>query len=321
MSKKENDVTKPKPKPDDLFNAKAGETISEKPPAPMTRAPARAKRKNPEPAREGRAVVVGPPGGSHDVPPKPVNLLALIGQAIVNPAIDASKLTALVDWYDKREADNAFARDFLAMSKELPEITQDGLIDQGITRSGRQGVKARYATFPNIHAVTSPILQKHGFTLSTRNELRGEQTVIVLRLEHYDQRFGSSFRESVQPILRDDGPGKTVVQAWGSGEQYQLRRMVIKLLNLRSRAPDDDDKDGADPAKVAATETKKAEAAKPINAAQLRELRAKIALTGGRITDARVCEKAGVEKLEDVPMAKLPDLYKALDNVIEASRG
>lgn len=273
----------------------------------------------PKPKPKNEVVVVHPDAGKTKRVPVPVttqpmNLLALIGQAITNPAIDAAKLTALVDWYDKREADNAFARDFLALSKKLPEIKRDGTIDQGITRSGRQGVKAKYATFENIHEVCMPMLTSLGFTLSTRNEIRGEQTAVILRLEHYDQRSGSSARESVQPIIRDDGAGKTVVQAWGSGEQYQLRRMVIKLLNLRSRAPIDDDKDGADLAKAE-------EAAKPITAAQLKALREKIAATGGRIPEKRVCEKAGVEKLQDVPAAKLPDLIKALDNVIEASRG
>lgn len=315
-------MTKPKSSPD-FFTGGAANIPDSAPSAPpLVRA--RAKRKKPAPTREpvNMAAIPDPGPRVPAVPetPQPVNLLSLIGQAITNPAIDASKLTALVDWYDKREADNAFARDFLAMAKQLPAIKQDGTIDQGTTRSGRQGVKSKYATYRNIHEVTSPILHRWGFTLSCFNTIVGQQTMLVLRLEHYDQRFGASFRESVRPIVSDESGGKTTVQAIESGAQYFLRRMVIKLLNLRSSAPEDDDRDGARPAKDAAAEKPKDEA-KPINAAQLKALRDKIAKTDGRITDARVCEKAGVEKLEDVPVAKLPDLHKALDNVIEALRG
>jgi hypothetical protein len=240
--------------------------------------------------------------------------MSLVSQAIMNKDVSAEKLMALVDWYDKRGADNAFTRDRLSMSKELPEITKDGTIDQGITRSGRQGVKAKYATYENIHRATSGILHRHGFTLMAYNALRGEQTMTVLRLEHYDPEFGSSYIESMQPILRDDSAGKTLVQQWGSGEQYQLRRMVIKLLNLRSAAPVDDDRDGAPPAKP-----KPPEDDSRIDAGELKDLRAKI--KQAKLPEKRVCEKYAIEELEHLPKSTLPDAHKALDNWIAVHGG
>jgi hypothetical protein len=252
-------------------------------------------------------------------PAPPMNLLSLIGQSLVNPAIDTVKLREIVDWYDKREADNAFARDYLAMAKELPEIKRDGTIDQGITRSGRQGVKSKYATWENIHEATSAILQRHGFTLSSYNSMRGEETVVVLRLEHYDQRFGAAFRESIRPIIRDDSGGKTAVQADGSGEQYLKRRMVISILNLRSRAPEDRDLDGADPAKVKAAEKKAKEEAKTIDAGQLANLRDAIKDCG--VAEQSVLDKYGLAKLEEMTVAILPDALKACANFKAARHG
>lgn len=315
-------MTKPKPK-DDLLNfvgkGQAAQAAADAAVAAASpRAPARAKRKKLEPARAIELSENQKPGAVTVVPP--MNLLTLIGQALLNPAVDTVKLRELVDWYDKREADNAFARDFLAMAKVLPEIKKDGTIDQGITKSGRQGVKAKYATYENIHEATSGILHEHGFTLSTRNELRGEQTVIVLRLEHYDVRFGSSARESVQPIIRDDGAGKTVVQAWGSGEQYQLRRMVIKLLNLRSRAPIDDDRDGNPPAQSGAAKA----ASAPLSKKQVDELQAAIVRCGVPLDRVKTWAKergVEIEKIEQLPADLFAPALKACEKYEADHRG
>jgi hypothetical protein len=327
-------MTKPKPK-DDLFGSSAPPLSEQPDPATVRRTAAKTKRASPpkkvqggytgvgatkpKPPTTGSGVVPArakpkrkrkPPGTAVAVarPPAPVNLLSLIGQALVNPTIDTEKLRGIVDWYDKREADNAFARDYLAMAKKLPEITKDGTIDQGITRSGRQGVKAKFATYENIHEATSSILHAHGFTLSTYNSMRGEETVLVLRLEHYDPRFGASFRESIRPVVRDDGPGKTAVQALGSGEQYLKRRMVISILNLRSRAPEDRDHDGADPAKVE-------EAARTINGSQAKAAMKKVDDCGVPSDVLMNKFKAlGITRINDMPLGEYEPFLKACDN-------
>lgn len=220
-------------------------------------------------------------------------LVSMIGRAILDPNVNDEKLTRLIDWYDKRQAANAFARDYLAMAKELPEIKKDGTIDQGITKSGRKGVKAKYATHPNIHEVCMPILTKHGFTLSTWNELRGEgnDMVIVVMLEHFDPQSGAFDRKSYVPVVRDESGGKTAVQAIASGEAYLIRRMFIKMLNLRSRAPEDSDHDGTDPA----------EPVKVISAEQLKALKAAIAVCG--VGEETFCNKYEIASPDKLPVA------------------
>ena len=81
-------------------------------------------------------------------PPAPANMLSIIASAAANPSVDVSKMRELLTMQREivsEEARVAFTEDFIKM--RLPSIGRDGKIDEGITKSGKQGKKNQLCDF------------------------------------------------------------------------------------------------------------------------------------------------------------------------------
>lgn len=238
--------------------------------------------------------------------PSPMNMLAVVNQQLLS--LDTEKL----DWYHSKLAQRSFNAAFLDLQRHLPEIRQDGVIDMGITKRGAVGVKSRYVTFANLHEVVVPLCLERGLTWAFLREIHGEFDVLVGLLTHID---GYQIR-SVQRIIPDPQGAKTAPQADASGESYAKRRLMINMLTIRSRMKEDRDLDGNNPMEMRLeVKLPPVEDVRPLDAAELKALREKIARAQG-ITEERVCEKYEVEKLEALPRKILSDAHKALDNWI-----
>jgi hypothetical protein len=261
--------------------------------------------------KPSRAVVVKLP-----VPQR--TMLQVIAEATMNPAVDVEKMKALMEMQRTLKSDEArlsFTRDFNALQNALPSIRRDGKIshavdDTGMTRSGKRAMTARYATYPNIMSVVGPLLKKYGFTLSNVVEPSpdGTRIVVVGYLEHIEGHQ----RVTRFPIGIDTTGKKNSQQGWGSSQQYAMRYNAIALLNIVSRAPEDDDRDGF-PAQQEVVDSETGEVKsdpissgpKLISKAQFGKLVEAIADCG--VGDKAVLDKYRIKKLTDLPA----DLFKA----------
>lgn len=184
---------------------------------------------------------------------EPPNLIQSLFAAISDPSCQPEKLHALLDARDrvmKEQAHVQFVRAYIGMQAKLPTISKDGLLDQGTTRSGRQGAKARYATYENINAVTKPVLSEHGFGMLLLPDtvpdgagivIRG-QLVFVCETQYGDLVHTERCTIHVPP---DTTGGKNAPQGVGASLSYGKRYGAIALLNLVSFDPKDADRDAA----------------------------------------------------------------------------
>jgi hypothetical protein len=171
----------------------------------------------------------------------PASMLQIIAAAAANPSVDVDKMRALLDMQREIMAEDAriaFTQDFLAM--DLPVIDRDGRIDEGITRSGRQGKKTNYATFENINKVIKPKLKENGFVLWFEPDVGPDHRIIIRG--HLDHVKGHGKTCAIPLALEDTGK-KNNAQATGSTISYGKRYATIALLNLISNAPEDRDTD------------------------------------------------------------------------------
>jgi hypothetical protein len=112
------------------------------------------------------------------------------------------------------------------MQAEIPTIAERGKTD-----------KTTYATLEDIIAAVRPVLHKHGFALSHETDWPDPKTVKVIGiLQHKD---GHS-RRSVFLSAADTTGSKNAIQALGSAMSYGRRYTSMDLLNITTRALDDD---------------------------------------------------------------------------------
>jgi ERF superfamily len=180
-------------------------------------------------------------------PPAPRSMLEVIATAVRDPACDVAKMQALLDMQERIEANDArkqFTQAFNALQAELPVINKDGIIDHGdgVTAKGNKKLKTRWATYPNIMDICGPLLKKHGFTLSSVIEPSADG--LKINVVGYLDHIGGHSRVSRFPMTADATGGKNNQQGWGSSQQYGMRYNAIALLNIVSKAPQDNDNDG-----------------------------------------------------------------------------
>ncbi len=155
--------------------------------------------------------------------------------ALQNPALTADQFQSLVvlerDLAD-RTARIAYSAALAQMQTELPTIQERGGIKD---RAGN--VMARYALWEDIVGVVTPVLARHGFSLTFRTSSGDGLVSVTGVLSHAE---GHEERTSLTlPI--DSSGAKNVVQSIGSSTSYGKRYTASALLNLRSGTSEDDD--------------------------------------------------------------------------------
>lgn len=158
-----------------------------------------------------------------------------LAELAANPAVDVDKLERLIALRERdqnRSAEEAFNVAYMAMSEELPIISERGQI-----LNKQNLVQSQYAKFEDIQRIIAPILRKHGFALSFRTEW--PETTIARITGILTHRAGHA-RESSFQSTADTSGGKNAVQGMGSAVAYGRRYTTIDLLNLVTVGADDD---------------------------------------------------------------------------------
>lgn len=170
------------------------------------------------------------------------SLLNFIGTALENPAIDVTKLQALLDMQRQVLADEArgqFNRALAALSARMPQIDKRGTVDLGVGKGSY-----KFARWEDMDSVLRPLMAEHGFTLSFNARAReGGGAVVVGRLLH----IGGHSETAEISLPLDAGPGRNNLQAMGSTLSYAKRYLSEMLLNLVRHGEDDDGKFGGTP--------------------------------------------------------------------------
>lgn len=194
-----------------------------------------------------------------------------------------------------RQARTAYAEALARMQPELPIIHERGGI-----RNRVGGIQSRYALWEDIVGIITPILARHGFSLTFRTGSAAELVEVIGVLTHIG---GHEERTSLTLPLDVGHPNnpRSLVQAIGSSTSYGKRYTASALLNLRSGTSEDDDGAGTS-------------APERITAEQAAELAALIEATNANRT--AMLEWLKVPSLEAIPSAK----FDAVKARLEAKR-
>lgn len=160
-------------------------------------------------------------------------LVSVIERAAYSKDVDVEKMERLLAMQERilaRDAVMQFNTAMAEMQSELPEITEKGKI-----RVNNQ-VRSTYATFEDINDAVKPILQRHGFAMTFRTEVKDNQITVTGVLMH---RAGHR-EETSLPLPSDTSGSKNTVQAIGSSVHYGKRYVMSALLNITTRGEDDD---------------------------------------------------------------------------------
>jgi hypothetical protein len=188
-------------------------------------------------------------------------LLNIIERAAFDPNVSAEKITTLVNLARSVKADEAkaaYTREMLKVKLELPIIEKRGLIK--IHEKGKEKTDAYliqttpYPKWEDIDAAITPILNRHGFTLTHKTGYLEDGKVLVTAVVTHEL---GHCEESVMALPLDTSGSKNNVQATGSSIAYGKRYTAGALLNLHFKGEDDDGKTGGDPGKLTAEQVEK----------------------------------------------------------------
>lgn len=172
---------------------------------------------------------------------EPNALLPTIVALAKDPAVDVTKLQALLDMQERMEAraaERAFARALTRIAGQIPQIEKNGVIDLGQGKG-----KIPFAKWEDMDAAIRPILNAEGLTLSFNSKPKpgdGGGMTITGRLLHEDGHFDTTEIS----LALDSGPGRNNLQAMGSTLSYGKRYCAEMLLNIVRKGQDDDGRAG-----------------------------------------------------------------------------
>lgn len=193
---------------------------------------------------------VGEVAPAADTAKQPMNLMEFIQHAATDRNVDVDKLERLVALYERQKADAARIAYFDAMRAlklELPIIERNGRIV--IHEKGKEKVDANiiqntpFARWEDIDKAITPMLDKHGFSLTFRTGIAADGKVTVTAIANH--RLGH-FEETTVTLPHDSSGSKNPVQAVASALSYGKRYAATMLLNIRTKGEDDDGNSAGD---------------------------------------------------------------------------
>jgi ERF superfamily len=179
----------------------------------------------------------------------PGALLGAIVQLAKDPAVDVTKLQALLTMQERMEAKEA-ERQFNQAFSRLPSfrVKKNGTIDLTSKEDRAKGAAAGtravpFAKWEDMSDVIDPFLKAEGFRLIFNSAARqgdgGGLTVTGFLLHSGGHSMNASM-----PLPLDTGPGRNNLQAYGSTLSYGKRYTAEMLLNIVREGVDDDGKRG-----------------------------------------------------------------------------
>lgn len=215
-------------------------------------------------------------------------IISMIERAARDPSVDIDKferLMAMKERVEQESAKRAFHEAMSAAQGEIPQVVRNA--ENSHTRS-------KYATLEAISKELTPIITRHGFSMSfdtADSPLPGHYR-LVCQLGH-----SAGYCRDYHADLPSDAAGsggkvnKTAIQAFGSTISYGRRYLTMLIFNV---AITNEDNDG--------NSIRSQEAApvsdEMLSAGELSAIRNALVFAGK--DEARFCKHIGVAKLEDV---------------------
>lgn len=228
-------------------------------------------------------------------------LMDALARAAADPLADAEKMERLMTLYERiadRQAEADFHAAMADMQPHLPIINKTGVI-----KNKAGGKQAGYARWEDVVEGITPIISRHGFSLTFRIRNEGDKVIVTGVLAH---RGGHAERTDAPPLAADMSGSKNGVQALGSSVSYGKRYAAFALLNIVARDEDDDGRTGGNGSQF-------------ITEQQFMELRN--LMDEAQADEPRFLAFLGVEHLEELPTAKLNGAFAALRRKISDRKG
>ena len=173
------------------------------------------------------AIAINDDKAVQQAPQASQSLLPMIDKLVERPDFDVEKLERLLDMQERimtRSAMEQFNAAMAMMQDELPSIAERG-----------KAHNTKYATFEDINDVAKPIMKRHGFAVSFRvHNIQGGIEVTGVLMHK-----GGHREETTMTLPLDTSGSKNAVQAVGSSVSYGKRYVMSALLNITTRAEDD----------------------------------------------------------------------------------
>lgn len=232
-------------------------------------------------------------------------VLSLIERAARDPSIDIGRMQQLMEMHEtvtQREAERRFNAAMSAAQAEMPRVMRNATNTHNASR---------YATLDAVHRAITPIVTKHGFSLSFDTEPGAPAGFVRLActVAHRD-----GFSRVHRADLPSDAAGsqgkanKTGIQAFGSTVSYGRRYLTLLVFNI-ALTNDRDDNDGQ-PISQAEPEL--------ISDAQVCELLALIKATDTRLES--FLELGQVSSLEDISTDQFENAKRMLSRKLHQQR-
>lgn len=167
-------------------------------------------------------------------PREPEGLGAVIERLAARPEVDVAKLEKIIELQERVIAHNArsaFEAAYARMQPQIPQIAEKGQIVV------KGSVRSTYARLEDIHEVVKPILAQFGFALRHRTEWPGDGVIRIVGILSHEEGHSE---ESAFEALMDRSEFRTDIQSMGSTVSYGRRYTTLDLLNIATRAQDND---------------------------------------------------------------------------------
>lgn len=169
-------------------------------------------------------------------------LIAVIERLASRPEVDVAKLEKIIELQERviaHNAKSAFEAAYARMQPDIPQIAEKGQIVV------KGSVRSTYARLEDIHEAVKPILARHGFAMRHRTEwpklgdaeAPKEGCIRVVGILSHEEGHSE---ESAFEAPMDRSEFRTDIQSMGSTVSYGRRYTTLDLLNIATRAQDND---------------------------------------------------------------------------------
>lgn len=238
--------------------------------------------------------------------------IATLLRVVSDPGCDVAKAERIEGMIERARAKRAqiyYDKAYNALQEELPEITKDNKIV--IEKNGKVIQSTPFANYLSIQRIAQPILRRHGFTLEHRTE-PGKDGVGIVVVSTLSYSHGIDYRHAkiaILPLKIENSGSKNDIQGVNSSISYGKRINTNTLLDLRSNAPQEVDRDGHHAKKLNAKPENQEEPEQHLTPKEVEKLNTAIKECG--VGAKTFCTKYGIGEVEDLPPNLLAEALKA----------
>lgn len=213
-------------------------------------------------------------------------LQAIIQGGVTAASVDAlERMTALYERMESRNAEKEFNAAFVALQQDLPVIVASSIIPN----------RGKYERFEDVMRVVSPLLSKHGFSVSFAMDFRDNRILQTCHLRHI-----AGHSQSNTFAVRAGGKSDSETQADCKAATTAKRNALLNCLNIVIRQ-DVFQNDDADDASIEG---------RFISADKVQYLREQVRETAS--DETKFLAMAGASKFEEITTGSYDVLVRAL---------